>query len=124
MKSILPAFQRPKHEGWLHGYNEAMNQAPDIAKMEQLAAQGNRIAQYNLGVWLLNQSAGGQITEEAQRWLLGSAKQGFAPAQVALGSIFLKLRGQDYNPGRAAYWFEEASPEVDATISPSGRKSE
>ena len=86
-----------------------MNQAPDIAKMEQLAAQGNRIAQYNLGVSLLNRSVGGQITEEAHRWLLESAKQGFAPAQVALGSIYLKLRGQDYNPGRAAYWFEEAS---------------
>jgi TPR repeat protein len=86
-----------------------MAQAPDIKKVQQLAAQGNRVAQYNLGMWMLNRSAGGQVAGEAHRWLLESARQDFAPAQVALGSIYLKLRGQDYNPGRAAFWFEAAS---------------
>ncbi len=77
-----------------------MGQQPDIAKIEQLASRGDRIAQYNLGVWIINHGPSTEIPQEAQRWLLESAKQGFAPAQVAMGSIFLKLVGQDYNPAR------------------------
>ncbi len=86
-----------------------MIQAPDIAKMKQLAAQGSRIAQYNLGVWILKSSSGGPIIQEAHLWLLESARQGFAPAQAALGSIYSKRRGPDYDPDRAAHWFEKAA---------------
>ena len=91
-----------------------MDRPPDIEKIKQLAAQGESIAQYNLGVWIINNGPRREIPQEAQHWLLESAKQGFAPAQVTMGSIFLKLQGQEYSPARAEYWFEKASQQGSA----------
>ncbi|MCZ6559261.1 MAG: tetratricopeptide repeat protein [Gammaproteobacteria bacterium] len=91
-----------------------MNQPPDIEQIKQLAAQGDSIAQYNLGVWIIKNGPPSEIPQQAQHWLLESARQGFAPAQVTMGSIFLQLLDHEYNPAKAVYWFEKASEQGSA----------
>lgn len=85
-----------------------MNTQPDIDVIRRDAEVGVAGAQYNLGVWYLNEPAG-RDPEQAKQWFTKAAEQAFPPAQSALGYLFLQARGVDYDANAAANWFSKAA---------------
>jgi len=91
--------------------NEALRaqEAGDYARAASLylplAAKGNPVAQYNLGVLY----AQGQVIQKdyraAVQWYLAAAEQGHAQAQAQLGLLYVSGKGvvQDYK--KAMKWF-------------------
>jgi len=52
--------------------------------------------------------------EETARWLLKSAKQGYADAQYAVGLAYQLGHGVQRNDVKAVRWFERAANEGNA----------
>jgi len=86
-----------------------MQQAPDLETLKKDAASGIAGAQYNLGVWHLQQPAGDRDTDAARDAFESAAKQEFAPAMSALGYMYLRSQGVDYNEQKAAALFERSA---------------
>jgi TPR repeat protein len=82
----------------------------ELAKLEELAKQGNSTAQYNLGVmYQFGKGAVAQNYTQAIFWYRKAAEQGDTSAQYNLGSMYDNGQGvvQDYN--QAAYWYSQAA---------------
>jgi uncharacterized protein len=77
--------------------------------LEALAAQGNAIAQFNLGV--LHDTGRGvwQDHAAAARWYRLAAKQGHAAAQFNLGGLYFEGQGVAKDMVRASLWFTLAA---------------
>lgn len=86
-----------------------MAQAPDLDTLKRDAARGIAAAQYNLGVWHLQQHGDDADYEAARRTLEASADQGFAPAMSALGYMLLRGQGVGYDPSAAGDLFLRAA---------------
>jgi prolyl 4-hydroxylase len=86
-----------------------MDQAPDLEQLKRDAARGIAPAQYNLGVWYLQQHGPGADYEAARVTLEAAADQGFAPAMSALGYMLLRAQGFEYDPDAAAGFFQRAA---------------
>lgn len=86
-----------------------MAQAPDLDTLKRDAARGIAPAQYNLGVWHLQQHGMEADYEAARVNLEAAAEQGFAPAMSALGYMLLRAQGVGYDPHAAAELFLRAA---------------
>ncbi|MDD7970283.1 tetratricopeptide repeat protein [Roseinatronobacter alkalisoli] len=76
----------------------------------RLAARGDVLAQYNLGVLALT-GQGGMDNEQAAHWLHQAAQAGYLRAQTALADLMLDR--QDW--AQAAHWYEQAAQAGDVT---------
>ena len=90
------------------------NTKKDCAKglllYRQAAEQGNRVAQYNLGINFEQGSCGlQQDYVEAAKWFLKSADSGFADAQFCIGKCYMLGRGVEQNEELGLVWFERAA---------------
>jgi len=86
-----------------------MAQAPDLETLKRDAGRGIAAAQYNLGVWYLQQHGADADHEAARRTLEAAAEQGFAPAMSALGYMLLRGQGIGYDPSAAGDLFLRAA---------------
>jgi len=88
--------------------------ATALTKFLKAAEQGNRGAQYLLGVMYYDGMGVDKDYKEAIRWYKFAAQQGSAAAQSNLGYIYYKGQGvaQDYKA--AVRWFRLAAQQGDA----------
>jgi TPR repeat protein len=76
-----------------------------LATWRPLAAQGNPIAQNNLGILYLDGKGVPQNTSEAVRYLSLSAAAGSSLGQNNLGGLYRDGKGVPRDYGRATQWF-------------------
>ena len=76
---------------------------------QQLAAQGDAAAQYNLGVMYGNGWGVAQNYEEAMRWYEKAAIQGYVAAQYDLGVIYDNGLGVTQDYVQAHIWYNIAA---------------
>lgn len=84
-----------------------------------LANRGNAADQYNLGMQYLFGGLEQQAyPEQAFDWIKKSALQGYAQAQLQLGTMYLEGIGVEQNPDAAYAWFKQAAEQgnVDAQL--------
>ncbi len=81
----------------------------NVQWLEPLAAQGNAVAQFNLGV--LHDTGRGvwQDRKLAAQWYRKAAKQGHAAAQFNLGGLYYEGQGVPKDLVRASIWFTLAA---------------
>lgn len=73
--------------------------------LEPLAAQGNAVAQFNLGVLYDTGRGVWQDYVLAAQWYRKAAKQGHAAAQFNLGGLYYEGQGVPKDLVRASMWF-------------------
>ena len=76
-----------------------------FAEWEDLAANGDAIAQSSLGIMYHLGQGVSQDDFKAFDLLNQSARQGFAPAQMSLGHLYENGLGTKLDQGRAFMWF-------------------
>ncbi len=76
---------------------------------QQLAEQGNMVAQYNLGAMYDNGRGVSENDAEAVRWYRLAAAQGFARAQSDLGNMYNLGKGVPENDAEAIRWYHMAA---------------
>lgn len=81
----------------------------DYDRMKQRAESGNKWEQYGLAKLLLDRKSELYNPQEAVRWLIESAQQGYTVAQYMLGKLFLKGEDVPKNVEYALRWLEEAA---------------
>ncbi len=86
-----------------------MQEAPDIEALQRDAGNGNRVAEYNLGVWHLTGGGDAADPDRARDLFESSAAKGFAPAMSALGFLYLRGQGVDVDFCQAAEYFRQAA---------------
>ena len=79
-----------------------------VALLRQQAVQGEREAQYRLGVLALTGEGMPHDTREAVQWLQHAATQGHPEAQRLLGRLSLTGQGLPRNATAAAAWYTPA----------------
>jgi uncharacterized protein len=81
----------------------------NVPLLETLAAQGNAVAQFNLGV--LHDTGRGvwQDYKLAAQWYRKAAMQGHAAAQFNLGGLYYEGQGVPKDLVRASVWFTLAA---------------
>jgi TPR repeat protein len=87
----------------------------DFADILSKAKSGNREAQFELATLYTDGRLVPRDDAAVRDWMLKSAEQGYAPAQEAMGRIYLKTRGSvasDY--GEADRWLRQAAMQGDA----------
>jgi len=100
----------PASAGFQEGY-EAFSRGDyqtAIKEYRPLAEQGNRNAQYNMGLLYDFGNGVPQDHKEAHRWYEMAASQGHAEAQANLGVIYHKGEGVTQDFKQARKWFELA----------------
>jgi TPR repeat protein len=75
----------------------------------QAAAQGNALAQYNLGVSYEQGKRVPRNYAEAVKWFRQAAAQGFAPAQYNLGWMYHRGEGVPRDYAEAVKWYRQAA---------------
>jgi hypothetical protein len=80
-----------------------------VAACSRLAAQGDVVAQYNLGLMYLAGQGVPQDDRQAARWFRVAAEHGDAPAQYYLGSIYQAGNGVNRDALEAAMWYRKAA---------------
>ncbi len=79
-------------------------------ELRRVFETGQPEAQYTVADYILSRSDAPQDRERALKWLLRSAKQGFADAQFRVGTFFLKGgRSSEANGKLALRWYKEAA---------------
>lgn len=86
-----------------------------IAILRPIAAQGNRVAQYELADIYLRVQSGKMNLEEGMPWMLKAAEQGYLEAQLDLGYHY-EVDYKNYTD--ALKWFTKAAEHLDK---PTGR---
>ncbi|WP_246237697.1 serine/threonine-protein kinase [Caldichromatium japonicum] len=80
-----------------------------IDRWYPLAKQGDRKAQYNIGMMYARGQGFDRDEAQAAQWLQEAARQGDVEAQYNLGLIYAEGRGVEQNYTQAAYWWHEAA---------------
>ena len=91
--------------------SDATADQPDVAKLRQLASEGDAEAQFRLGRlydWGL-EPRGGKNFEEAMKWYQKAAAQGHLEAQTALAVMYSFGKGTAVDNVLAAQWYREAA---------------
>jgi hypothetical protein len=73
------------------------------------AEQGERIAQFNLGMSYANGQGVEKDDKEAVKWSRKAAERGYAGAQNNLGVMYLKGEGVEKNEEEAVKWYRKAA---------------
>ncbi len=84
------------------------------AKLEVLAEQGDKEAQYRLGHHYLTGSKTGRDPRKAAFWFNKAARNGHVVAQRALATMYFSGLGVRKAPAHALKWFLEAAKNGDA----------
>jgi len=83
---------------------------PTLARITQLATQGNPIAQTVIGIRAQGNTEGSAANPaEAFRWLSRAAQQGQPVAQYRLGTLYERGQGVAANAATAVSWYEKAA---------------
>ena len=83
---------------------------PTLARITQLATQGNPTAQTVIGIRAQGNTEGSAANPaEAFKWLSRAAQQGQAVAQYRLGTLYERGQGVAANAATAASWYEKAA---------------
>lgn len=89
----------------------------DLAGAEKIlspiAEQGDRHAQYDLGILYADPGPKQDLAKSAV-WLRKAADQGYAPAQAVLGGLYAIGEGLAADSDKAVYWFRKAADQGDA----------
>lgn len=85
-----------------------------LTELQELAAQGDPVAQVELGLALEHGEGIAKDPELAIDWYCRAAGQGSADAQHNLGWIYANGRGVPRDDAVAAYWFRQAAASGDA----------
>jgi uncharacterized protein len=80
-----------------------------FAACSRLAAQGDVVAQYNLGLMYLTGQGVPQDDRQAATWFRAAAEKGDAPAQYYLGLSYQSGRGMKRDAVEAAMWYRKAA---------------
>ena len=72
------------------------------------AEQGDRDAQYNIGVMYYNGQGVNQSYQESREWFIKSAKKGNSDAQFSLGVIYYEGNGFNVDIDYANTWFKKS----------------
>lgn len=83
-------------------------QAQSIAEIKRLAAQGDPVAQFELGSRYSNGEGTIVDKQEAFYWFKRSAEQGNPYAQFNLGTMYYKGEGTPKDLKKAIYWMKRA----------------
>jgi hypothetical protein len=83
-----------------------------ISKYHERAMAGDPHAQYMIGS-ALARTEGRDYLQQAERWLLLSAEQGFRSAAYSLGSLYLR-RSPQRNPAKAVHWLTKGAEAGDS----------
>jgi hypothetical protein len=85
---------------------------PDIAETKRLADAGDAAAQSTLGAWYRWGSYGFQVNQKlAAEWYLRAAKQGYSPAEEAIGEMCEFGEGVAPDHQQALEWIRKATVE-------------
>ena len=79
--------------------------AADVKMLTSLANTGRAEAQYRLANLYLSGQGVDQHLPSAMEWLIKSAQQQYAPAQLQLGLLYLGNYGQMLDCEQARHWF-------------------
>jgi TPR repeat protein len=106
--AVLSATAWANYSDGLAAY-QARNYTKAVKEFTPLAGQGNRDAQYLLG--LMNYTGQGipQNYKRALGWFEKSASQGHADAQYVLGAMYYTGKGTAKDEPRAVGWFRKAA---------------
>jgi hypothetical protein len=85
-----------------------------LATLRELAAAGDAVAQYNLGVLYLQGIAVTQDLPTAVEWWKKDADEGQVDAQYKLAHSYRVGRGIEPDAGKAFYWYARAAEQGDA----------
>ena len=91
------------------GSGDASNRDTKIVKKDTLKEVDNAEAQYNLGVSYENGQGVKQSYEEAVKWYILAAEQGYAPAQLNLGYCYELGQGVKQSYEEAVKWYTLAA---------------
>ena len=78
-------------------------------KLKALSTEGNRSAQYNLGLSFFHGYGVEQRFLEAVKWFRISAEKGCAEAQCELGKCYLRGKGVGYDKSQALFWLKKSA---------------
>jgi TPR repeat protein len=85
---------------------------PDVAETKRLADAGDTAAQSTLGAWYRWGAYGFQVNQKlAAEWYLRAAKQGYSPAEVAIGEMYEFGEGVARDHQQALQWIRKATVE-------------
>ena len=84
--------------------------AEELQSLIQKAESGNKVAQYNLGLYYDTK----QEYDKAAYWYKKSAEQGVAKAQCNLGGCYGRGQGVEQNHQQEVYWYTKAAEQGNA----------
>jgi len=76
---------------------------------QQLAEQGDAVAQFVLGGCYAHGKGLKKDSKEAAKWYRKAAEQGYALAQLGLGFCYAQGKGVGKDPGKAVVWYRKAA---------------
>lgn len=82
-----------------------MAQALDLARVHQLAEQGDANAQWTLGTFYYSGQAVSQDYQKAHRWFRSAADRGHALALRSLGTMYRHGQGVPQDEVQAYVWY-------------------
>ena len=88
----------------------------EVYTLRQQAVQGDREAQYRLGIMSHTGEGVPQNEADAVQWLQRAATQGHPEAQRLLGRLYLSGQGVPRNEAEAVYWYRRAADQGDPEI--------
>lgn len=112
LAASLPLFGADFSAG-LKAY-QARDYAAALKEWRPLAEQGERVAQFNLGLMYLDGQGVPQDFEQAAEWFRKSARQGFAKAQYDLGEMLSVGKGVKKDYVEAHMWLNICAASGDA----------
>lgn len=109
--ALLPVFGGSASAGIYEGWAASRrgDYATALSEFQRLAAAGNFVAQYNLGIMYANGMGVPQDNGKAAVWFYKAAKGGDARAQYNLGNLYAEGLGVPKNIFDAAYWYSKAA---------------
>ena len=105
---VAPAVNQPGFMGAIKAI-ENKDYVDARAKLLPLAEQGDRAAQFYMGL-LNEQGRGGEANNQAaMEWYRRAAKRNYVPAQFRLGSLFALDHSVENNINATVFWWEKAA---------------
>ncbi len=90
------------------GQGVAKNEARALKLYEISAAQGDRVAQYNAGIYYLNGTGCEKNLTKAFAWFLKAANNGYGNAMNKVGCYYAEGKGTEKNLAKAKEWLTKA----------------
>ncbi len=117
LMAALPFYERSAEKGIAdaqYAVSQIYLNVPEVPKEKKAKARewltraakaGFDTAQVDLGIWLVNGTAGERDLEEGFRWLNGAAQRGNVVAQNKVAHLYIQALGTRPDPIEAAKWY-------------------